>query len=561
MKNLYKIIILLLFSANLYSQQNLQNANWVFGDNSWLDFNNNLVTPQAFLPVIPSANREGVATLSDPQGNIVFWTNGQNISWLNGGVEDFYTNGIGLFGDISSSQNVVIIPRPNHPGIFYVVSITGYTTVDPGDRTGLYFSEVNTVTRTVLASARNIPLLDDGGIPIDNSYGNISESITVTLADDGTYWLVTHVQNGTNSAIYSYNVTEDGFGTNGDLLPNYTTSFPNPTTNPSLVLKVSWDRELIALSRSQTAPIIGSFSNGIVTFDSVPVAIGNAATRNIGCYGIEFAPNNSDYVYFTKAGTGVVAVDLINPGTEIIINSDDGMAIQKALNDHLYIARKGIGHVSEIGSPDNLFGDYAYNDIVNLAGRTSSVGLPQWIWLNNCEQTLILTSPDDDSTNLSSLFVRHIERSDWINASNVIRFGDSAFQNGVVYHAGNYVDLTEGFDAIMTSQFEAYPEGCTDNYVYKDSIRNGTQNGNPEELIKSFIVSPNPSKNFIDLTIKNDTFNKIIIAGIDGKIILDKTVEPTSLYNLDISRYASGVYIINVVSNDGKHYSQKLIKN
>lgn len=60
---------------------------------------------------------------------------------------------------------------------------------------------------------------------------------------------------------------------------------------------------------------------------------------------------------------------------------------------------------------------------------------------------------------------------------------------------------------------------------------------------------------------QNDSFNKIIIASIDGKIILEKMVEPTSSYNLDISRYASGVYIVNVVSNDGKQYSQKLIKN
>jgi hypothetical protein len=187
---------------------------------------------------------------------------------------------------------------------------------------------------------------------------------------------------------------------------------------------------------------------------------------------------------------------------------------------------------------------------------------------NCCLPNAILLSPNDNVTNLFPLAVRNLERSDFIRASNIIGIGDNVIQNGVVYHAGNFVDLMPGFDAITGSQFAAYPQGCTQNFVYRQPNPNSDNSEiiepleiNLVKIQKELKIYPNPSNSFIDLMIKNDIFNKIIIVGIDGKIVLDKTIEPTTTFNLDISRYASGIYIVNVISNDGRQYSQKLIKN
>ena len=556
MKNLYITTVLLVFSLSLHSQADLQNANWVFGDHAWLDFNNATVTAQSFLPVIAPFNREGVATLSDTEGNIVFWTNGETVNWLNGTTVTPYTGGV-LYGDISSSQNVVIIPKLNHPGIFYLVTITGYTTNLPGERTGLYYSEVNTLTRTISPSTPTA-LLDDAGTMIDNDYGNISESITVTPALDGSYWLITHVQNSTNSSVYSYNVNENGIGIGGHLLPSFSTPLSNSTSTPSIVLKVSSDNSRIGLSRDQLNPIIGTFADGVITFNLTP--IGDLTTPPGQCYGLEFAPNNSQILYFSKSGVGIIGIDLANPTNEILIDPLQPIyAIQRAINGRLYIARKGTGFVSEIGTPENL-AHPNYVQAINLAGRTSSIGLPQWVWIN-CEPTLTLASPADDSNNLSSFFVRHLERENWISASNVIGFGDNTTQNGVVYHAGNFVDLTPGFDAILTSQFEAYPEGCSDNYVYKNGSANVSPIKDSGMLVKSFTIYPNPSNSMVELMMQNTKFIKVSINSIDGKTVFETNTQSSNNYQLDVAKYANGIYIVNILTDDGQTYSKKLIKN
>jgi hypothetical protein len=560
MKNLY-IVAFLFLTGNFYSQ-NLQNANWIFGDNSWLDFNNAGVTAQPFLPVIPAFNREGVASVSDEEGNIIFWTDGEQVwRWdalSNAAVN--YINGVGLFGDISSCQNVVIIPRPNHPGIFYLATITGYTSIQPGDVRGLYFSEVNTLTNTVSPTIRNIPLRDQFGVLIDNNYGNISEGITVTTGNNGNYWLVTHIQGENNnySRIHSYEVTENGIS----LTPNYEEFFNNTVEDPTLVIKVSPDRTRIALSRDGVNPILGTFNDGVITMNPNP--IGNTAFGDMACYGVEFSPNSQN-LYFTRQGTGIVGVVLNNAAEEILIdNLDPAHAIQRAINDRLYIARKGSPFVSEIQNPNNLINatTIGYNQQVPLAGRTSSIGLPQWVWLN-CEDTIVLTSPNDDVTNLSSLFVRHIEREQWIQASNVVGFGDNTFQNGVVYHAGRFIDLQPGFQAINGAQFAAYIEGCTNpnSFVYKNQSSDENSPNVTHTISKGLSIIPNPSNSFIEIGIYNEQFKKVIITSVEGKKVFEKDIEFNNSYNVDISDYSNGIYIVTIFSKSGQQFSQKLIKN
>jgi hypothetical protein len=182
-----------------------------------------------------------------------------------------------------------------------------------------------------------------------------------------------------------------------------------------------------------------------------------------------------------------------------------------------------------------------------------------------CLNDLTLTSPTGDMDNGFLDTISHKERHEWIRASNLVNVGNTTFQDGVVYHAGRFIELRTGFQAFYGSHFAGYIQDCVqpDSYIYKGTEGSHSNDTIDTEfkLLSRFVISPNPATNSIDLTIQNDTFNKIIIAGIDGKIVLDKTIEPTGSYNLDISRYASGVYIVNVVSNDGKQYSQKLIKN
>lgn len=177
-----------------------------------------------------------------------------------------------------------------------------------------------------------------------------------------------------------------------------------------------------------------------------------------------------------------------------------------------------------------------------------------------CLPTLTLTTADNMSNNTPNPISLR-ETSNWIRATNVISLGNNALSDGVVYHAGNYVELNPGFEAIYTSQFSAYIEGCSGNFVYK--------NGNSvlkdeEELNKirnDFVIYPNPSNNFIEISMTNSKFNKIVINSFDGKTILDKTIENSNTSQIDVCNYTNGIYIISVTSDSGETINHKFIKN
>ncbi|MGC4041364.1 MAG: T9SS type A sorting domain-containing protein [Flavobacterium sp.] len=171
---------------------------------------------------------------------------------------------------------------------------------------------------------------------------------------------------------------------------------------------------------------------------------------------------------------------------------------------------------------------------------------------------LILASPANDVNNLSVpiIGVRHREASNTITATNKIGFGNNAFQNGVVYHAGSFVDLRPGFDAINGSQFSAYIEECSGDYLYKDA---NPQNSIP--LRKDFSISPNPSNDKIQISSSGIEFVKVSIVSIDGKTIFESTLDKTTSTEINVNNYANGVYIVSIVSAQGQLFTKKLLKN
>ena len=186
-----------------------------------------------------------------------------------------------------------------------------------------------------------------------------------------------------------------------------------------------------------------------------------------------------------------------------------------------------------------------------------------------CQATLTLVSPADNHNNLVSAIIKTKERSDWIKASNVISYGDATVSNGVVYHAENFVELNPGFEALLGSQFAAYPEGCSGTFMYKNQAPSQSHDTTAVEdekinlikIDKGFTIIPNPSNATIEITMKDSNFSSVNITTIDGKTVVEQNINPTSKAQLDVSSYAKGVYIINVTAEDGKLYTAKLIKN
>lgn len=208
--------------------------------------------------------------------------------------------------------------------------------------------------------------------------------------------------------------------------------------------------------------------------------------------------------------------------------------------------------------------------IYDISDNSANVG-PDVTFDNCCQPTLTLVSPADNLNNLATATTKEKERSDWIKAANVVSVGDNVLANGVVYHAANYVELNPGFEAVLGAQFAAYPEGCTADFEYKAQNQNTNVSTNKSavddgvinliKLANGFAIIPNPSSNTIEIVMKNAQFNKVNVTSIDGKIVLERNIEMTDKTQLDVSRYANGVYIINITSDDGRIHTEKLIKN
>ena len=206
--------------------------------------------------------------------------------------------------------------------------------------------------------------------------------------------------------------------------------------------------------------------------------------------------------------------------------------------------------------------------IYTISDNSANIG-PDVTFIDCCLPTLTLASPADNVNNLALVTIKKKERSDWIKAANIVSVGDNTLSNGVVYHAENYVELNPGFEAVLGAQFSVYPEGCTSSYTYKtqNPITRASEVPNADETInliriaKDFAIVPNPSSNTIEIIMKDAKFNKVSITTIDGKVVEERNTEQTERIQLDVSRYANGIYIINVTADDGKLLTKKLIKN
>jgi hypothetical protein len=102
---------------HLVSFSQKQSYFWYFGNKAGLNFNQ---TPPQVLTNAKVGSIEGCASISDANGNLLFYTNG--LSVVNRDHE-IMVNGNGLLGDLSSTNNVVIVPLPGSDSIYYLFTI------------------------------------------------------------------------------------------------------------------------------------------------------------------------------------------------------------------------------------------------------------------------------------------------------------------------------------------------------------------------------------------------------------------------------------------------------
>lgn len=97
-----------------------------------------------------------------------------------------------------------------------------------------------------------------------------------------------------------------------------------------------------------------------------------------------------------------------------------------------------------------------------------------------------------------------------------------------------------------------------DAYYDNFSYESGTLGTDEFSEVSNFQIYPNPVEDELKIKgIQADQMTQLSIYNLNGQ----KLMESISADALDVSRLVSGVYMLNVVTGDGKTHTRKLIKN
>jgi len=402
-------VFFLVVKSQLYSQQ--EASNWYFGDGAGLSFSNgepeNLNNGRL-------RTVEGSASISDQNGNLLFYTDGSIVFDKRHNVMQ---NGTDLKGNVSTTQSAIIIPRPAHPGRYFIFTVDkpDYYLTPNDEIEGVHFSEVdmslNNGNGAIIEEQKNIHLITyNPSNSLQNEFKS-SEKITAVIAGDCTsYWVVTQFMD----KFYSFRVSSSGVETN-PVVSNISNNFP-PILNENDInitaggyLKISPDGKRMAAAYTGTS--LGDTNSGrrntgkvfLYDFNDLTGRVTNEELilLNSYPYGVGFSPTssklyitanifdaNDDFENSELYQFDLESNDIIN--SRALIHSSRNVAggLQLAINGKIYRAGYPtdnggyLNHtkISVINRPEEeaVNVDYRHNS-VDIAPNNSKLGLPPFV--------------------------------------------------------------------------------------------------------------------------------------------------------------------------------------
>ncbi|ALM48391.1 hypothetical protein AMR72_05450 [Flavobacterium psychrophilum] len=545
MKQIYIYFSLLLISAGGFAQG--ENNNWYFGDNAALNFATN---PPTSLTNSQMTQFEGVASISNSNGQLLFYTDGMTI-W---GANHLPMPNTGdLTGDYSTTQSALIVPHPANSNLYYVFTLPASDEISPGV---LSYSVVDLTLNggfgDVLPNQKNIPLLDENG----NTFDNTSEGITSAVnSNQNGYWVLFPIGN----TLYSYPVTAAGFSNTPVTSAMTLQAAPIDGTSH---IRVSPDNSRVAISKIGTPRRfrIYNFNNATGQVNtSYEFAVDNALI-----YTSEFS-GNSNVAYANSPFGTLYVFDLVNLQVRIVNQNLRWGTLQRTKFNEIFVPHgnfnslnDGSAFISRITNIDSYANSVINLNYLTLSAGLGQLGLPQTITAlpkPDCPNNITLSTPE---TNTSFTYKYLVS----ITANN--NYQTSAGQN-INFKAGEFILLQPNTEIKTGSVFVAEIEACN-SFAPKSST--GPKINAPgkfslivdEDDEASLQVYPNPAKELVNITMENTTLQSVTVIGIDGKTVLNVNVPVNDgNYPLNISSLPSGVYILNITTQSGKVISKKLM--
>ncbi len=289
-------ILFLIMGAAAASGQKEANT-WYFGEYAGLDFNTG--SPVALLNSAMNKD-EGCSSISDSNGNLLFYTSGIKV-WNRNHSQ--MPNGSGLTGHESSSQAALIVPKPGSSNLYYIFTTDAFFYAN-----GLRYSVVDMSLQGGMGDVtmKNVLL-----------HSPSTEKLTAVKHSNNTdIWVIAHA--GNSDVFQAYLVTSGGISppVSTPIGTPHTGGGINGTLNAIGCMKASPDGTRLALTLYNMNLVelfdfnttTGALSNPV----SFPAIYTNA-------YGVEFSPDNSK-LYFTS-DTTVFQADLNAGSPSLIITS------------------------------------------------------------------------------------------------------------------------------------------------------------------------------------------------------------------------------------------------
>ena len=387
-----------------------QGNTWYFGRNAGLNFNTDPPTP---LSDGQLNTFEGCASISDKNGQILFYTDGVTV-WNK--LHQVMVNGVGLKGGLSSTNSALIIPKPGSSTIFYIFTAAAIE----ANNDGYFYSEVDMSLQGglgAITSNKNILLYSPSTEKLTAvRHGNGIDVWVITRPLGSGEWKVFKVDcNGVNTtpvvsntghvgAINEFSTagclksSPDGtriaavnsFAENWELLEfdastgKLSNNLVFPEGPVPYGVEFSPDSKLIYIgefSLSGDVPIGGVFQFNLSSYDSIAIA----ASRKL----IGMSASNFDFVGALQLGPDKkIYCALANAPFLSVINAPNLEGVACGFSDRQ--APLGNNTNSGIGLPpllpaSNVNVDFNYaraSDCatMNFSGNTNITGNVNWLW-------------------------------------------------------------------------------------------------------------------------------------------------------------------------------------
>ncbi|MFN3404867.1 MAG: PKD domain-containing protein [Cytophagaceae bacterium] len=339
--------------------------NWYFGQGAGLTFH---TEPPSVLNGGQTNTEEGSATISDENGNLLFYSDGMKVWNKN---HEVMPNGSSLKGHPSAAQGAVIIPLPEDPDKYYVFTCPAAET---GLEVGINYSIVDMKLNGGLGdvtSVKNVLLLSPS-----------QERITAVPHSNGRdIWVVTHAVG--NNKFLSYLITPSGVSsTPVESAVGMTHSSNTGTFDYLGYIKASQQGDRIAIAIA---------TKGFQVFDFNPATgiLTNAITlppiNNRG-YAVEFSPDGtklycSDYnsaslfQYDLSAGSEAA---IIATGLSVGHAPAGHYGIQAGPDGKVYVSYYNSGYLSVINNP-NAAGAASNFELNKIGLGKVGAGMPNFV--------------------------------------------------------------------------------------------------------------------------------------------------------------------------------------